>query len=135
MFWSRITKDRILAVARATLGPVWASARAKYKKADLALAMEEAFAADPPEGLKERAHAAALAWTPPGFAPFDTGRVGEAVEEDPPAEEPETEAVDGETPDAAAGDAPTDAESGPAADDTAAATPRRAGNSPGQSMR
>ena len=37
MFWSRITKDRILAVARATLGPVWASARAKYKKADLAL--------------------------------------------------------------------------------------------------
>lgn len=119
MFWSRITKDRILAIARATLGPVWASARAKYKKADLARAMEEAFAADPPEGLKERAHAAALAWTPPGFAPFDTGRVGEAVEEDPPDEEPETEAVDGETPDSAAGDAPTDAESGPAADDTA----------------
>ncbi len=118
MFWSRITKDRILAIARATLGPVWASARAKYKKADLALAMEEAFAADPPEGLKEKAHAAALAWTPPGFAPFDTGRVGEAVEEDPPDEEPETEANDGETPDAASGDAPTDAESGPAADDT-----------------
>lgn len=61
MFWSRITKDRILAIARATLGPVWASARAKYKKADLALAMEEAFAADPPEGLKPRAHATALA--------------------------------------------------------------------------
>ena len=32
MFWSRITKDRILAVARATLGPVWASARAKYRR-------------------------------------------------------------------------------------------------------
>lgn len=119
MFWSRITKDRILAVARATLGPVWASARAKYKKADLALAMEEAFAADPPESLTPRARAAALAWTPPGFAPFDTGRVEEAVEDDPPAEEPETEAVDGETPDSATGEAPTDAESGPAADDTA----------------
>ena len=135
MFWSRITKDRILAVARATLGPVWASARAKYKKADLARAMEEAFAADPPEGLKEKAHAAALAWTPPGFAPFDTGRVGEAVEEDSPTEEPGPEAVDSETPNSAAGDAPTDAESGPAADDTAGATPRRAENSPGRSTR
>ena len=119
MFWSRITKDRILAVARATLGPVWASARAKYKKADLALAMEEAFAADPPEGLKEKAHAAALAWTPPGFAPFDTGRVEEAVEEDPPSGEPGPDAVDGETPDSAAGDASSDAESGSPADDTA----------------
>ena len=120
MFWSRITKDRILAVARATLGPVWASARAKYKKADLALAMEEAFAADPPESLTPRARAAALAWTPPGFAPFDSGRVEEAVEEDPPDEKPETETVDSETPDSATGDAPSDAEPGPAADDTAA---------------
>ena len=105
MFWSRITKARILAIARATLGPVWASARAKYKKADLARAMEEAFAADPPEGLKERAHAAALAWTPPGFAPFDTGLVGEAVDE-------EASGADG-------ANAPSDAESGPAADDAA----------------
>ena len=83
MFWSRIRKDRILAVARATLGPVWASARAKYKKADLARAMEEAFAADPPAGLKPRAHAAVLAWTPPGFAPFDSGSMEEAEEDDP----------------------------------------------------
>ncbi len=119
MFWSRITKDRILAVARATLGPVWASARAKYKKADLARAMEEAFAADPPEGLKERAHAAALAWTPPGFAPFDTGRVEEAGDDDPPAEETGPEAVDEEASGADGGNAPSDPESGPAADDTA----------------
>ena len=61
MFWSRIRKDRILAVARATLGPVWASARAKYKKADLARAMEEAFAADAPAGLNPKARAATLA--------------------------------------------------------------------------
>ena len=36
--------------------------------------MEEAFAADtPPGGLGAMAHAAALAWTPPGFAAFDAG--------------------------------------------------------------
>ena len=117
MFWSCIAKNRILAIARATLGPVWASARAKYKKTDLALAMEEAFAADPPESLSQRARAAALAWTPPGFAPFDTGLVGEAVEEDPPAEDPGPEAVDEEASGAGGGDAPADAESGPGADD------------------
>ena len=111
MFWSRIRKDRILAIARATLGPVWASARAKYKKADLARAMEEAFAADPPAGLKPKAHAATLAWTPPGFAPFDSGSMEEAEENDPPAEEPEPDAVevaetvDKEAPDTAGGDA------------------------------
>ena len=111
MFWSRIRKDRILAIARATLGPVWASARAKYKKADLARAMEEAFAADPPESLTQRARAAALAWTPPGFAPFDSGSMEEAEENDPPAEEPEPDAVevaetvDKEAPDTAGGDA------------------------------
>ena len=111
MFWSRIRKDRILTVARATLGPVWASSRAKFKKVDLARAMEEAFAADPPAGLNPRARAAALAWTPPGFAPFDTGRMEEAEgEEDiPPAGESESdnaETVDEETPDAACGEAP-----------------------------
>ena len=52
MLWSRIRKDRILTIARATLGPVWASSRAKYKKADLARAMEEAFAADPARGAE-----------------------------------------------------------------------------------
>ena len=125
MFWSRIRKDRILAIARATLGPVWASARAKYKKADLARAMEEAFAADPPAGLKPRAHAAALAWTPPGFAPFDSGSMEEAAEDDPTAGEPEPDtatapkAVDDEASDTVSGDAATDAESSPAADNTA----------------
>ena len=109
MLWSRIRKDRILTVARATLGPVWASSRAKYKKADLARAMEEAFAADPPAGLNPKARAAALAWTPPGFTPFDTGRMEEAGGEDPPAGESEPDAVetvDDEAPDAAGGEAP-----------------------------
>ena len=108
MLWSRIRKDRIFTIARATLGPVWASSRAKFKKADLARAMEEAFAADPPAGLNPRARAAALAWTPPGFTPFDSGCMEEAEgEEDiPPAGEAETDAADEEASDAASVDAP-----------------------------
>ena len=125
MFWSRIRKDRILAIARATLGPVWASARSKFKKADLARAMEEAFAAgEAPAGLNPKPRAVALAWTPPGFAPFDTGRMEEAEgEEDiPSAGEPEAapapapDAVDDETPDAAGGDAPARGELAQAVD-------------------
>ena len=74
MLWSRIRKDRILDAARQTLGAAWASARSKYKKAGLARAMEEAFAAGtPPVGIGATAHAAALAWTMPGFAAFDAG--------------------------------------------------------------
>ena len=74
MLWSRIRKDCILDVARQTLGTAWASARSKYKKADLAKAMEEAFAAGtPPVGIGATTHAAALAWTMPGFAAFDAG--------------------------------------------------------------
>ena len=74
MLWSRINKGRILDIARETLGPAWASARAKNKKPALAKAMKEAFAAGPPPlGITADAHAAALAWTPPGFAAFDAG--------------------------------------------------------------
>ena len=77
MLWSRINKGRILEIARETLGAGWASARAKSKKADLANAMEEAFAAGSlPLGITADAHAAALAWTPPGFKAFDAGPVG-----------------------------------------------------------
>ena len=76
MLWSRIKKSRILDVARQTIGAAWASTRSKYKKADLASAMETAFAAGPtPVGLGATAHAAALAWSMPGFAAFDTGGV------------------------------------------------------------
>ncbi|MDE0227678.1 MAG: ParB/RepB/Spo0J family partition protein [Spirochaetaceae bacterium] len=83
MLWSRIRKDRILTIARETLGAAWTAARAKYKKADLAKAMEDAFAAGPPPvGLDADAHASALAWTPPGFAAFDSG--GESTDSDGP---------------------------------------------------
>ena len=77
MLWSRINKGRILDIARETLGAAWASARAKSKKAAIAKAMEEAFAAgSPPLGITADVHAAALAWTPPGFKAFDAGRAG-----------------------------------------------------------
>ena len=80
MLWSRIPKARILDIARTVFGLAWASARSKYKKPALAEAMETAFAAgDPPVGVSASMHAAALAWVPPGFAAFDTGRtVGDA---------------------------------------------------------
>ena len=75
MLWSRIAKARVLDIARTVFGLAWASARSKYKKPALAEAMEGAFAAgDPPVGVSATMHAAALAWTPPGFAAFDTGR-------------------------------------------------------------
>ena len=80
MYWSRINKSRVLDIARTVFGLAWASARSKYKKPALAEAMEAAFAAgDPPVGVSAAMHAKALAWVPPGFAAFDTGRaVGDA---------------------------------------------------------
>ena len=95
MLWSRIRKDRILDVARQTLGTAWASARSKYKKADLATAMEEAFAAGAaPVGIGATAHAAALAWTMPGFATFDTGGVDDdTATEAAPADKPRKTSV------------------------------------------
>ena len=87
MLWSRIAKARILDIARIVFGISWASARSKTKKAALADAMETAFAAgDTPVGLSAGMHAAALAWTPPGFAAFDTGRIGDEPDDDAQAE-------------------------------------------------
>ena len=81
MLWSRIAKARILDIARRVFGISWASARAKTKKAALAEAMETAFAAgDTPVGLSAGMCGAALAWTPPGFTAFDTGRIGDEAD-------------------------------------------------------
>ena len=107
MLWSRINKSRILDIARTVIGISWASARAKTKKGPLAEAMETAFAAGgTPVGLSAQMHAAALAWTPPGFAAFDTGRMvddaGAAAADEAetePAPDPGAGAVDAaETP-------------------------------------
>jgi len=101
LFWSRLRKDRILEIARDVLGPTWAAARAKDRKADLAAAMEAAFAAgDRPANLDAATHAAALAWLPPGFRAFDAG--GTEDPEDAPT------AIGGASDDTAPGLATTD---------------------------
>ena len=99
MFWSRVRKDRMLSVAREVLGVEWAHAHRKDKKDVLATAMETAFAkADsPPLGVTKEGHAAALAWTPPGFGAFDSGHVDDedaasAAPETPPADQPSQDA-------------------------------------------
>ena len=88
--FGRLRKDRLLAIARATLGETWAAAHRNERKAALAEAMEAAFAAGAavPAGVSPSARAAALAWVPPGFRAFDTGG----------AEETEAETASGETP-------------------------------------
>ena len=117
MLWSRINKNRILDIARTVIGISWASARAKSKKAVLAEAMETAFAAgDRPVSLSAEMHAAALAWTPPGFAAFDTGRIGDDAE----ADEPAAEAPEAET---AAGTGTLSTDAPPAADGNGHAVP------------
>ena len=84
LLWSRLRKDRILAIARRTLGETWAQAEAKQKKADIAKAMEDAFAHGDgiPAGVTTDGRAAAIAWTPPGFRAFDTGTVDESTSTD-----------------------------------------------------
>ena len=108
LLWSRLRKDRILAVARETLGETWAQAEAKRKKADIAKAMQDAFAHGDgvPAGVTAEGRAAAIAWTPPGFRAFDTGTAddeGTASDEGTTAPEPQPAVAD--TP---LGDAPED---------------------------
>ncbi len=107
LFWSRIKKSHILDIARATFGAAWTSTRSKYKKADLAKSMEEAFAAGtPPVGIGATMHAAALAWTMPGFAAFDTSGAEADATEAAPADKPaETSDASGDAT-AGTGDAP-----------------------------
>ena len=84
--FGRLRKDRLLAIARETLGEAWAAAHRNDRKAALAEAMEAAFAAGDtvPAGVGPSARAAALAWVPPGFRAFDTGGA-EAAEAVAPA--------------------------------------------------
>ena len=100
LFWSRLRKDRMLAVARDTLGVEWASAHRRDKKATLAAAMECAFAAggDVPVGVTAEGRATAMAWAPPGFHAFDRGRIDDGEdgtdEADPvPADPPQHNSV------------------------------------------
>ena len=100
LLWSRLRKDRILAVARETLGETWAQAEAKQKKAAIAKAMGDAFAhggGDVPAGVTAEGRAAAIAWTPPGFRAFDTGTVDDSAsadDEGTTAPEPQPSKID-----------------------------------------
>ena len=98
MFWSRVRKDRLLAVARETLGVEWAHAHRKDKKATLATAMETAFAAGDavPLGVTKEGRTAALAWVPPGFHAFDRGRVDDGEADTSPSGQAES-AASGQT--------------------------------------
>ena len=141
MLWSRIAKARVLDIARTVFDLAWASARSKYKKPALAEAMEAAFAAgDPPVGVSAAMHARALAWVPPGFAAFDTGRTvgdaGDAATEaagtapapgSGPGQAPEAESAE---PAANAGTAPPDAQ--PTANGNGHAPTPEAGPSDGE---
>ena len=73
LFWSRITKGRMLGVARATLGAAWAQARAKLKKTELSTVMEEAFAGEDAAaaGVPAEAREPARFWVMPGFQAYD----------------------------------------------------------------
>ena len=118
LFWQRIVKNRILAIAHETLGEAWAQAHAKFKKSDLADAMGDAFAGA--EGARAdvtaEARKAALAWTPPGFRAFDMSNIDpddetEAGEQPDPtaAEEPVNNVPEDSTPEHLDGDpSPTD---------------------------
>ena len=88
MFWSRITKSKLLEIGRSVLGAEWAAAHSKEKKAVLAAAMERAFGGgdDLPPSVTPEGRAAALAWVPPGFAAFDrAGIEDDSAEPDEPA--------------------------------------------------
>ena len=127
--FGRLRKDRLLAIARETLGEAWAAAHRNERKADLAEAMEAAFAAGDaaPAGVGPSARAAALAWVPPGFRAFDAARA-EAAGTDAPTSEavPEETAPAapaggaGEVPPANGGDAPETAPPAPGNGEAAA---------------
>ena len=111
LLWSRLRKDRILAIARETLGETWAQAEAKQKKAEIAKAMGDAFAhgGDVPAGVTAEGRAAAIAWTPPGFRAFDTGTAddeGAVSDEGTTAPEPQPAKIDTPSVDTPLGNTP-----------------------------
>ena len=99
LLWSRLRKDRILAIAHETLGETWAQAEAKQKKADIAKAMQDAFAHGDgvPAGVTAEGRAEAIAWTPPGFRAFDAGAADDSAladDEGTTAPEPQPSKID-----------------------------------------
>ena len=69
-------KERTLKVAAAVFGEEWAERHAKLKRPALAEAVEAAFAGTDPS-VDEEGRQRAAEWTLPGFAAFDTRRLGD----------------------------------------------------------
>ena len=109
LFWSRITKARMLGVARATLGEAWAQARAKLKKTELATVMEEAFAGGDAAaaGVPAEAREPARFWVMPGFQAYDNRGLDDD-DRDKEGDVAGDGGPDGDTGDAAAEPAPND---------------------------
>ena len=72
LFWSQLTRDRMLRIAAQTLGAEWVARHRDAKKSELAQRMADAFGAGT-EGPDVDAEAAAraLAWAMPGLKAFD----------------------------------------------------------------
>ena len=118
LLWSRLRKDRLLAIARATLGEAWAAAHAKGKKTEIAAALEAAFDAHgaAPAEVTAEGRAAALAWVPPGFAAFDAGGAENGEDESAAAETPAEPAPADEVPERPVDDVPVSESGGEPSD-------------------
>ena len=118
LLWSRLRKDRLLAIARATLGEPWAAAHAKGKKTEIASALEAAFDAhgEVPAEVTAEGRAAALAWVPPGFAAFDAGGAGNGEDGPAAVETPAAPAPADEVPERPVDDAPVSESGGEPSD-------------------
>ena len=75
-FWKRVAKERTLKVADAVFGPEWTARHSKLKRAELATAMEAAFAGKD-DSLDPAARQRAAEWTLPGFTAFDNRALGD----------------------------------------------------------
>ena len=121
MFWSRITKKRALDIARTKLGSDWATSHGKFKRPDLARAMEAAFASgNTPVGVTPEAHAAALAWALPGFRPYDDGALPDPDGDNAAQDSPQSSSSEPAVPQP--DNPPADTEAGPDHDPSPAAS-------------
>ena len=73
LYWARITRERMLEIAAATLGDHWVKEHRNAKKTELTDLMDQAFktAGKGPADVDAEARKLALQWTMPGFTAFD----------------------------------------------------------------
>ena len=92
LFWTQLTRERMLQIADKTLGSEWVARHRGAKKAELAQRMADAFGPgnDAPD-IDAEARTRAQAWTMPGLKPFDRSeRTRVAAEQTPADDGPQT---------------------------------------------